>query len=119
MTEREVIEALKLEGGIEITGNPGRVTKFFEALDMAISALKEIQQYRKIGTVEECRKSVVVEAFEELINEYGVEGEFIVNNKRLSAEDLLKELKDSSEVGKEFEKEINKTIISYFMKFRG
>lgn len=27
-----------------------------EALDMAISALKEIQQYREIGTVEECKE---------------------------------------------------------------
>ena len=29
-----------------------------EMCDMAISALKEIQQYREIGTVEECRKAV-------------------------------------------------------------
>ena len=29
-----------------------------ESLDMAISALKEVQQYREIGTVEECRKAV-------------------------------------------------------------
>ena len=29
-----------------------------ESLDMAIIALKEIQQYREIGTVEECRKAV-------------------------------------------------------------
>lgn len=29
-----------------------------EALDMAISALEEIQQYRSIGTVEECRAAV-------------------------------------------------------------
>ena len=29
-----------------------------ESLDMAITALKEIQQYRKIGTVEECREAV-------------------------------------------------------------
>lgn len=29
-----------------------------ESLDMAITALKEIQQYRKIGTVEECRDAV-------------------------------------------------------------
>lgn len=28
-----------------------------ESLDMAISALKEIQQYRAIGTVEECREA--------------------------------------------------------------
>ena len=32
--------------------------EFLEAFDMAISALKEIQQYRKIGTVEECREAV-------------------------------------------------------------
>lgn len=29
-----------------------------EAFDAAISALKEIQQYREIGTVEECREAV-------------------------------------------------------------
>ena len=29
-----------------------------ESLDMAISALKELQQYREIGTVEECREAV-------------------------------------------------------------
>nr|WP_294469142.1 hypothetical protein [uncultured Sellimonas sp.] len=80
MTEQEAIEGLKLEGGIEITGNPGRIAKFFEALDMAISAFKEIQQYKdnrlclipedvysrqcseldaykEIGTVEECRET--------------------------------------------------------------
>lgn len=28
------------------------------ALQMAINALKEVQQYRQIGTVEECRESV-------------------------------------------------------------
>ena len=29
-----------------------------EAFNVAISALKEVQQYRKIGTVEECREAV-------------------------------------------------------------
>lgn len=29
-----------------------------KALDIAINALKEIQQYREIGTVEECREAV-------------------------------------------------------------
>ena len=32
--------------------------KFIDAFKTAISALKEIQQYRKIGTVEECKKAV-------------------------------------------------------------
>ena len=33
-------------------------TSDLEALDMAIEALKEVQQYREIGTVEECREAV-------------------------------------------------------------
>ena len=32
--------------------------EFLEAFDMAISALKEVQQYRKIGTVKEFREAV-------------------------------------------------------------
>ena len=31
---------------------------YMEALEVAISALKEVQQYREIGTVEECREAV-------------------------------------------------------------
>ena len=75
MNAKEAIEALKLEGGIEITGNPVRIGAFFEALVEAEKALEEVQQYRlienatigeiaevlrefsKIGTVEECREA--------------------------------------------------------------
>ena len=32
--------------------------EFLESLGVAITALKEIQQYREIGTVEECREAV-------------------------------------------------------------
>ena len=58
MTENEAIEALKLEGGLEITGRPIRVAQFFEGIDTAIKALEEVQQYRTIGTPEECRKAM-------------------------------------------------------------
>ena len=58
MTENEAIEALKLEGGIEITGRPIRLAQFFEGIDSAIKALEEVQQYREIGNVEECRAAV-------------------------------------------------------------
>lgn len=99
MTENEAIEALKLEGGLEITGRPIRAAQFFEGIDVAIKALEEIQrwhtsevnpniknvfanmstqichncdhkdeyieeleaeieQYRAIGTPEECRAAV-------------------------------------------------------------
>lgn len=55
--EHEAIEALKLI-------NLSRVHPFYtweemlEVRDMAIQALKEVQQYREIGTVEECRAAV-------------------------------------------------------------
>ena len=48
MTENEAIEALKLEGGLEITGRPIRVAQFFEGIDVGINALKEIQKYREL-----------------------------------------------------------------------
>lgn len=57
MTENEAIEALQLI-------NTSRVHPFYsweemaEVRDIAISALKEVQQYREIGTVEECREAV-------------------------------------------------------------
>lgn len=34
--------------------------KKMEALEVAIKALEEVQQYRAIGTLEECRKSVEI-----------------------------------------------------------
>lgn len=85
MTENEAREAIKLEGGLEITGSPARLVKFFEGLEVADKALEEVQQYRDtklspkqvrtlqedvteyilqadeyraIGTVEECRAAV-------------------------------------------------------------
>ena len=48
MKENEAIEALKLEGGLEITGRPIRVAQFFEGIDTAIKAIKEVQQYRAL-----------------------------------------------------------------------
>lgn len=48
MTENEAIEALKLEGGLEITGRPIRVAQFFDGIDTAIKALEEVQQYMAI-----------------------------------------------------------------------
>ena len=47
MTEKEAIQALRLEGGIEISGNMRRITEFFEGLDTAIKALEEIQDIIK------------------------------------------------------------------------
>ena len=47
----------RIDTASEIAGK-GTDGKAFEDMEMAISALKELQQYRKIGTVEECREAV-------------------------------------------------------------
>lgn len=52
---QKAIEALRLEGRLEITGRPKRVAEFFGGLEVATSAMQELQQYRQIGTVEECQ----------------------------------------------------------------
>lgn len=55
MTESEAIEAIQfdLEIGGEIHSQVLR-----DATDVAIQALEEVQQYRAIGTVDECREAV-------------------------------------------------------------
>lgn len=59
MTENEAISMMRnrIDTASKIAGK-GTDGKAFEDMEMAISALKEIQQYRKIGTVEECREAV-------------------------------------------------------------
>ena len=47
----------RIDTASEIAGK-GTDGKAFEDMEMAIEALKEIQQYREIGTAEECRKAV-------------------------------------------------------------
>ena len=43
MTNKEAIKALRLEGGLEISGNARRLVEFMEALDVAISALRRVE----------------------------------------------------------------------------
>ena len=57
MTENEAISRIKDHMEIHRLKEP-RTIYITVALSMAIKALKEIQQYREIGTVEECREAV-------------------------------------------------------------
>ena len=69
MTENEAIK--HLQSYAEVVDNMIKYCKVFEpkaditgylekktVFAMAISAIKEVQQYREIGTVEECKKAV-------------------------------------------------------------
>lgn len=66
MTENEAIEVLKknypktckMVGGRLQGGFDDLDCEFGQAITMAIEALEEIQQYRSIGTVDECREVV-------------------------------------------------------------
>lgn len=53
MTPEEAIEIIDL-----YCSSFYKPKKMKEAIDMAISALKEVQQYRAIGTVEECLEAM-------------------------------------------------------------
>ena len=55
MTENEAISRIKDHMEIHRLKEP-RAIYITVALSMAITALKEIQQYREIGTVEECKE---------------------------------------------------------------
>ena len=59
MTENEEIK--KVINGLNFLKEKlynGIYADRLDCIDYAISALKEVQQYREIGTVEECRKAV-------------------------------------------------------------
>ena len=66
MTENEAVEILKnnypktckMVNGRYQGGFDNTECNFGQALTMAIKALKEIQQFREIGSVEECREAV-------------------------------------------------------------
>lgn len=61
MTENEAIEELKYdcnELGKAIPCDTSWGESFENAYAMAINALEEVQQYRQIGTVEECRAAM-------------------------------------------------------------
>lgn len=57
MTENEVIQALEHMTTLRVHPTYGW-QEMSEVRDIAISAIKEIQQYREIGTLEECREAV-------------------------------------------------------------
>ena len=58
MTEQEAIKEVKRWTNILMSAGSKCVSETAEAQDMAIKALEEVQQYRAIGTPEECRAAV-------------------------------------------------------------
>lgn len=93
MTENEAIEALRLI-------NTSRVHPFYsweemaEVRDIAISALEEIQQYRKFGTLEEFYKA---KKYIDLAKNHGTIGEVIDECAEYEAIGTVKECRKARE----------------------
>lgn len=83
MTENEAIKILRKDSCYECAqGTDSPVNcgyeecRVAEATRAAIKALEEIQQYRTIGTVEECRKAITVRReVQEIVDQQLVAGE--------------------------------------------
>ena len=58
MTEQEAIKEVKRWTNILMSAGSKCVSETAESQDMAIKALEEVQQYRAIGTPEECRAAI-------------------------------------------------------------
>ena len=58
MTEQEAIKEVKRWTNILMSAGSKCISETAEAQDMAIKALEEVEQYRAIGTPEECRQAV-------------------------------------------------------------
>ena len=57
MTEKEAIKKVKEFGLYHAIGDLPNSALTVKAFKMAVAALEEIQQYRTIGTVEECQEA--------------------------------------------------------------
>lgn len=56
MTEQEAIEQFKERLSIE--DYKQQIPKYYEAMELAVKSLEEIQQYREICTVDQCSKAM-------------------------------------------------------------
>ena len=87
--------------------------------DLNIFAITNREVDMLINTIKKAidELDTVLISLEDLIYHYGEDGIFYVDNKKISADELLKELRLGTPIGEKFREEIYSTIISYFMKF--
>ena len=62
---------------------------------------------------------VLLDSLKELKEEYHSTGDFIVNGSIYSIDQMMKELRNNTEIGLEYRKNVNKNILTYMLKFGG
>ena len=69
MTEQEAITVFEEILAIDYRDT---IPKYYEAMELAVKDMKEVKKYREIGTVEECKNSVlkILEAYNKAIDDF-------------------------------------------------
>ena len=70
MTEQEAIK--EFEERLATTDYRDNIPKYYEAMELAVKDMKEVQQYRAIGTPDECKKNVflILDAYKKGIDNF-------------------------------------------------
>lgn len=87
--------------------------------ELNVFAITNREVSRLVDTIKRAidELDTILISLEDLICHYGEDGYFYVGDKKLSSDELLKELKLGTKLGEKFREEVYSTIISYFMKF--
>ena len=102
--------------------NRRKAFEYFVTLWECIGTIMDRDEWEDVcmttaNEIPSAQPDAVTASLEELINDYGEDGYFIVDGVNYQANELLNELKINSSVGEKFRIQITKTIVAYFMKF--
>ena len=90
MTEQEAIK--EFEERLAIADYRDNIPKYYEAMELVVKDMKEIQQYRSIGTPEECRAAVEkLRKVEEVVKEWDKVGYSYSNNHMCEIKMIVKD----------------------------
>ena len=94
-----------------------------------LTLINELHIFKMIPKIVEDIENAIVEAIneldtiimslEDLKEEYNSDGDFLIDNKLYSIDDLIVELKNGSKLGENFRKSVLKMVLTYMMKFGG
>ena len=98
-----------------------------EFMEQQLNHMAEEGMVRKsdvISIVEKQKTSIhesdsLYESLKELKEEYHSTGEFVVDGNSYSIGQMMEELRNDTKIGRKFQKNVNKNILTYMMKFGG
>lgn len=74
---------------------------------------------RAFRIAEKREENLLLKCLLQLKNEYNSTGSFIVNGKAITLDKMIEAVRNKTEIGKTFELQVCKNIMTYMMKFGG